>query len=95
MDTPERRREYFDLYKINAVKDRRWMFISGPRDELSKLWDFYDITIKKIENDWIPEGYYMEYTPKLLIIDKRGFIRYETDFDFLEDEITKKIEEII
>ncbi|MCK5504842.1 MAG: SCO family protein [Thermodesulfovibrionia bacterium] len=95
MDTPERRRKYFSLYKLDAVKDNRWMFVSGQKNELSKLWKFYNIDIEKIESTWLPEGYYMEYTSKIVIIDKKGFIKDEVDFFFLEDEIAKKIEEII
>ncbi|MCK5427470.1 MAG: SCO family protein [Thermodesulfovibrionia bacterium] len=95
MDTHERRREYFSLYKLDVVKDNRWMFVSGQKNELSKLWKFYNIDIEKIESTWLPEGYYMEYTSKIVIIDKKGFIKDEVDFFFLEDEIAKKIEEII
>jgi hypothetical protein len=43
----------------------------------------------------LPEGYYIEYTPKLVLIDKKGSIRHEEDFFFLEDDIVKKIREII
>jgi cytochrome oxidase Cu insertion factor (SCO1/SenC/PrrC family) len=95
MDTPEKRREYFSLYNLDAVKDSRWMFVSGQRDELSRLWKFYGIEIEKIDEERLPEGYYMEYTPKLVLIDKRGSVRHEEDFFFLEDEIVKKIREII
>lgn len=94
-DTPERRKKYFSLYRINAEKDRRWMFLSGERNQLLKVWQFYDISIEKVESDWIPEGYYMDYTPRVVIIDKKGFIKLETDFDFMEDEVAKKIGEII
>jgi protein SCO1/2 len=94
MDTPERRREYFELYRLDAVKDNRWMFVSGQRYELSRLWKFYEIDIEKVENDWIPEGYYMEYTPKLVIIDKNGSIRHTADFFFEDDEVANKIKAI-
>ena len=94
MDTHERRREYFSLYKLDVVKDNRWMFVSGQKEKLSKLWKFYNIDIEKVESEWIPEGYYMEYTPKVVIIDKKGLIKHEVDFFFLEDEIAKKIEGI-
>ena len=94
MDTPENRRKYFKLYGIDAVKDNRWMFVSGPKDELSKLWKYYGIDINKIESKYIPEGYYMEYTPKVMIISKNGIVKYETDFYFSEDEIAQKLGEI-
>jgi protein SCO1/2 len=95
MDTHEKRKEYFTLYKLDAVKDNRWMFVSGQKDELSRLWDFYGIEIEKIEEKMLPEGYYIEYTPKVVLIDKKGTIRHEEDFFFLEDEIVKRIREII
>jgi protein SCO1/2 len=95
MDTPESRKKYFGLYRLNAVKDKRWMFVSGKKDEIEKLWKFYGIEVEKIPEEMLPEGYYLEYTPKIVIIDKKGFIKHETDFFFLEDEIAKKIEEII
>lgn len=91
MDTPGNRKKYFKLYGIDAEADSRWMFVSGPKNELSKLWEFYEIDIKKIKNKHIPEGYYMEYTPRLVIIDKNGFIEHHTDFFFSEAEIAKII----
>jgi protein SCO1/2 len=91
MDTSERRRKYFNLYGIDALKDSRWMFISGQKSELSKLWSFYGVTMKRVKNKRLPEGYYIQYTPKLVIIDKEGFIRHETGFDFSEDEVIEKI----
>jgi len=71
------------------------MFVSGHRDELVKLWQFYGIDIKKTEEKRIPEGYYMEYTPKIVIINKRGTITYEADFFFMEEEMAKKMELVI
>jgi len=95
MDTSERRIKYFTLYGIDAVKDNRWMFVSGKRAELRELWRFYGIEIKKMEEKRIPEGYYMEYTPKIIIISKRGTIAYEADFHFIEEELAIKMETII
>jgi len=93
-DTPESRKKYFGLYKLDIAKDHRWMFVSGRKDELSSLWDFYGIEVKRIEENMLPEGYYIEYTPKLVLIDKKGSIRHEEDFFFEDDEIMKKIREI-
>ncbi len=95
MDTPERRKKYFGLYKLDAVKDRRWMFVSGQESALAKLWKFYEINVERIEEKRLPEGYYMEYTPKIVLIDKEGSIRHEEDFFFMEDEIIKKIKDIV
>ena len=95
MDTPERRINYFSLYGIDAVKDKRWMFVSGHGDELVKIWQFYGIDIKKTEEKRIPEGYYMEYTPKIVIISKRGTIAFDADFFFMEEEMAKKMKGII
>jgi protein SCO1/2 len=95
MDTSERRVKYFNLYGIDAVKDNRWMFVSGQKDELVKLWRFYGIEIKKMEEKRIPEGYYMEYTPKIVIISKGGTIAYEVDFHFMEEEMARKMGGII
>ena len=94
MDTPEKRKEYFALYRLDAVKDRRWLFVSGKKEELERLWDFYGISVERIEEKMLPEGYYMEYTPKIVLIDKKGSIRHEEDFFFIEDEIIEKIREI-
>ena len=94
MDTHESMKKYFGLYKLDAFKDRRWMFVSGHKDELAKLWEFYGIEIEKIKEEALPEGYYIEYTPKLVLIDKKGLIRHESDFFFTEDEIVGKIKEI-
>ncbi len=93
-DTPESRKKYFGLYKLDAVRDNRWMFVSGEKDELSRLWEFYGIDIEKIEEKMLPEGYYIEYTPKLVLIDKGGSIRHEEDFFFQEEEVIEKIREI-
>lgn len=93
-DTAERRKKYFSLYRIDASKDNRWMFLSGQKSELSKLWKFYGITTKKIMDKRLPEGYYMDYTPKIVVIDRNGLIRHETGFDFSEDEVAKRIKEI-
>jgi cytochrome oxidase Cu insertion factor (SCO1/SenC/PrrC family) len=94
MDTPESMKKYFGLYKLDPVKDRRWMFVSGQENDLLKLWEFYGIEIEKIEDKSLPEGYYMEYNPMLVLIDKRGFIKHQEDFYFEEDSIIKKIREI-
>jgi cytochrome oxidase Cu insertion factor (SCO1/SenC/PrrC family) len=94
MDTPENRRKYFNLYGIDAVMDNRWMFVSGPKHELSKLWEFYGINIEKIESKYIPEGYYINYTQKIIIIRKNGFIAHNTDFYFSEDKLAKIIRSI-
>lgn len=95
MDTPERRKKYFGLYGIDAEKDWRWLFVSGRRDELKRLWDFYSIDIKKVEERKIPEGYYMEYTPKVVIINKHGMIEHETGFFFSEEELSRRIKELL
>ena len=94
MDTPESRKKYFGLYKVDAEKDSRWMFVSGREDELSIIWKFYGIEVEKIEEKMLPEGYYMEYTPKIVLIDKKGTIRHEEDFFFSDDEIVKRIRDI-
>ena len=94
MDTFENRKKYFSLYDLDAVKDNRWLFVSGEKDELSRLWEFYGIDIEKIEEKMLPEGYYIEYNPKLVLIDKKGAIRHETDLFFEDDAIIKKIREI-
>lgn len=93
-DTLENRKKYFGLYDIDAVKDRRWIFVSGDRNMLSNLWESYGVEIEKISDDTIPEGFYIEYTPKIVLIDKKGYIRHETDFYFMEEELAEKIREI-
>ena len=45
-DTPESRKKYFSLYKLDVVRDNRWMFVSGQKNELSRLWKFYGIEIE-------------------------------------------------
>jgi cytochrome oxidase Cu insertion factor (SCO1/SenC/PrrC family) len=87
MDTPERRKDYFNLYGIDAASDNRWMFLSGDRNELEKLWDFYDVEIEKSENAMLPEGYFMKYSPRVMIIGKDGTIKRETDFYFSEEDL--------
>lgn len=94
-DTPESMKKYFSLYKLDAQQDRRWIFVSGPRNELAEIWKSYGIEIEKIEENRLPEGYYMEYTPKLVLIDKDGYVRHEEDFFFDEEEIAGRIREII
>jgi protein SCO1/2 len=93
-DTPESMKKYFGLYKLDIEADNRWLFVSGRKSELSKLWKFYGIEIEKIEEKMLPEGYYMEYNPMLVLIDKRGFIKHQEDFYFEEGNIIKKIREI-
>lgn len=87
MDTPERRKDYFNLYGIDAVTDHRWMFLSGDRDELEGLWDFYQVKIEKTENPMLPEGYFMKYSPRVMVIGKDGTIKRETDFYFSEEHL--------
>lgn len=93
-DTPESMKKYFGLYKLDPVKDKRWMFVSGQETDLLKLWEFYGIEIEKIKDKSLPEGYYMEYNPMLVLIDKRGSIKHQEDFYFEEDNIISKIREI-
>jgi protein SCO1/2 len=87
MDTGERRQDYFDLYGIDPVMDRRWMFLSGGQDELAKLWDFYEVEIEKTQNPMLPEGYVMNYSPRVMIIGKDGTIKRETNFYFSEEDL--------
>ena len=87
MDTPERRKDYFNLYGIDASSDKRWMFLSGREDELGKLWNFYEVKIEKMENPILPEGYFMKYSPRVMIIGKDGIIKRETDFYFSEKDL--------
>jgi|GEM_PF-6998088 len=91
-DKPEKRRLYFSLYGIDVARDDRWMFLSGKRSDLLKLWRFYGITSKRIKDRKLPEGYYIDYTPKVLVIDSSGLIVYEAGFDFSEDEMRSVIE---
>ncbi|MEW6410412.1 MAG: SCO family protein [Nitrospirota bacterium] len=93
-DTPERRKNYFNLYGIDALKDGRWMFVSGENNELARLWKFYGITMKKIKDKRLPEGYYIEYTPKVVVIDRNNVIRFETAFDFSEEELISQIQKL-
>ncbi|GAB4409939.1 MAG: hypothetical protein OHK0032_05650 [Thermodesulfovibrionales bacterium] len=93
-DTPEKRRHYFSLYGIDAAGDDRWMFLSGRKNEVSRLWKFYGITSKKIKDRKLPEGYYIEYTPKVFVIDRNGLIVYEAGFDFSEEEMRSIIERL-
>jgi cytochrome oxidase Cu insertion factor (SCO1/SenC/PrrC family) len=87
MDTPERRKDYFNLYGIDAVSDNRWMFLSGDRDQLEKLWEFYEVEIEKTENPMLPEGYFMKYSPRVVVIGKDGTIKRKTDFYFPEEDL--------
>ncbi len=93
-DTPERRKKYFNLYGIDAAKDGRWMFLSGQKSEMSKIWGFYGVTAKKVKDRRLPEKYYMQYDPKVAVIDSNGFIRYEAGFDFSEEEVKSLIEKL-
>jgi len=87
MDTPERRKDYFNLYGIDAESDHRWIFLSGDREELKKLWDFYEVEIEKSETPMLPEGYFMKYSPKVMVIGKGGTIKRKTDFYFSEEHL--------
>jgi len=94
-DTPENRKKYFSLYGVDPETDKRWLFVSGRRGDLSRVWEFYGIKIERFEEKMLPEGYYFEYTPKIVIIDKQGSARYETDFNFIEEELAEKIEVLL
>jgi cytochrome oxidase Cu insertion factor (SCO1/SenC/PrrC family) len=87
-------KKYFGLYKLDPSRDKRWMFVSGEVNELSVLWKYYGIEVEKVEEKMLPEGYYMEYTPKLVLIDKKGVIRHEENFFFDDEDIVKKIRKI-
>ncbi len=87
MDTLERRKDYFNLYGIDATLDKRWMFLSGREEELEILWDFYEVKIEKTENPMLPEGYFMKYSPRVMVIGKEGTIERKTDFYFSEEDL--------
>lgn len=93
-DTPKKRKEYFKLYGLDAEKDGRWMFLSGQKKELLKLWDQYGIKPVKLRDRKLPGGYLMQYTPYVAVIDKKGIIRLETDFGFSEEEIKGLIQSL-
>ncbi len=94
MDSQARRKNYFNLYGIDALRDDRWLFVSGEKRDLEKLWRFYNIRIEKIKDENLPEGYYVKYSPRVVIIDRQGMIRYETGFDFPEEMIGEKIRDL-
>lgn len=94
MDTPDRRLKYFRLYGIDPTKDRRWMFVSGRVDELSKLWRFYGIDIERVYSEDLPEKYYMVYTPKLVVIGRNSSIEYEADFYFSDETLAQVIDRL-
>lgn len=93
-DTKERRKKYFSLYGIDTEKDRRWIFLSGPKRELAKQWSFYGITARRVKDRRLPEKYYMDYTPKVVLIDPKGVIRAEEDFVFPEDEMVSRVRQL-
>lgn len=95
MDTPERRLKYFKLYNIDAEQDPRWMFVSGSRDDLVPVWKYFGIEARKVKEERIPEGYFMDYTPKMVIFRKSGTVAFESDFFFAEEEISEKLRELI
>jgi len=86
-DTPERRKNYFKLYGLDAEKDGRWLFLSGQKKELQKLWKYYGIKTVKFKDRKLPQGYFMKFTPYVAVIDKEGIIRLETDFGFADEEM--------
>lgn len=90
-DTPELRKQYFTLYRIDPVKDKRWLFVSGRKDEITKLLGFYGITAKKVLDRNLPEGYYLDFTQKVVVIGRDGLIRSEAGADFSEEGLAKTI----
>lgn len=93
-DTPERRKKYFSLYGIDAAKDGRWMFLSGQKSEIAKILGFYGVMAKKVEDKRLPEKYYIEYDPKVVVIDGSGIVRYESGSDFSEEDVKSLIEKL-
>ena len=94
-DTLLNRKKYFNLYGLDPETDTRWLFVSGQRGELTRVREFYGIKLERFEEKMLPEGYYIEYTPKIVVIDKQGSVRYETDFNFMEEKLAGKIEELL
>lgn len=86
-DTAERRRKYFSLYGIDASRDNRWLFLSGKEKQLPGIWKAYGVTARKVRDRKLPEGYYIDYFQKVLVVDKEGFVRFEGGPDFSEDEV--------
>lgn len=91
MDSENMRESYFSLYGIDPEKDNRWLFVSGEKRKLENMWKHYKVKIRKIPDTNIPEGYYIEYSPIVLLIDKQGNISEDIGFFFSEDEATRKI----
>ena len=95
MDTPDRMLTYFNLYRIDAEKDPRWMFVSGSKDEIAPVWKYFGIEVKKVIEERIPEGYFIEYTQKTVVYGKSGSIEFETNVFFAEEEIVEKLRKMI
>ena len=93
MDTPQTVKKYFRQYGIDVEKDPRWLFLTGSRKDLEPLWRFYGITMEK---KVLPLGYVIEYTPKVVLLDRWGRIREEVlGYGFSEARMLQRIRELL
>lgn len=94
-DTAEARMEYLKRNGIDIQKDSRWVFVTGGKEELRRIWNMYRVRPTKVADKGVPDGYYIDYDQKIVVLDKDGAFKKIMDERDTDQETTKAIKEII
>src|SRR5919108_4239505 len=85
-DSPTMLRSYAERYKADF---RHWLFLTGSRKELTKVWDGFGVTVRK-------SGGEIQHTALTTLIDYQGVRRFDYYTDQWEEkEILKDIASLI
>ncbi len=78
-DTAEEILSHFDDHEIDAVHDRRWLFVNGPEDGIRRFLDQTGIQIKRTPVDG---GSVIEHTVRVWVVgpDGRTVAAFQTYF---------------
>jgi cytochrome oxidase Cu insertion factor (SCO1/SenC/PrrC family) len=82
-DTAEEVRKHFRKFGIDPVKDPRWLFLAGPSEENASVLKKNGIKIKKTP---FAEGYLLEQTIQVLVLNRHGEIIEKFDTYLWESE---------
>lgn len=82
-DNPKTLKSYGGLFKAD---DRHWLFLTGPKETLAKIWKDFGVTVRKA-----PDGE-VQHTTLTTVIDRQGVRRVDYYGDkWQEKEVLKDV----
>jgi protein SCO1/2 len=87
-DTPERVQEYVNHFNQDFIG------LSGGESELERIWNEYGV-FRQVVNDASADGYTIDHTARVTLIDQHGNMRVSYNFDTPVDDIVHDLKLLI